>query len=358
MHRHDASPGPAPAMARARTAALAASLLAAAALAAMAATPALARDTIRIVGSSTVFPFTQAVAEEYASLTGAPAPVVESTGTGGGFKLFCAGLGLETPDIAGASRAVKDSEVKLCAENGVGSVSEVFIGYDGLSLAASRQGAPLSLTLEQIFLALAAEVPVNGAIVPNPHKRWSEIDPALPATEITVFGPPPTSGTRDAFVELAMEAGCEALPEIAALEKERREAVCARMRSDGPFIEAGENDNLIVQRLVADPEAVGIFGFSFLQENQDALQGVAVGGISPSFKTVQNRSYPLVRPLFFYVKNDHRGVVPGLEEFIGVYVDESAIGAEGFLRARGLVPLGAGEREQTRQTALQALPLR
>lgn len=322
----------------------AATIIAVAALSA----PAVARDRIQIVGSSTVFPFTQAVAEEFANATGMPAPVVESTGTGGGMKLFCNGVGPAHPDITGASRAMKESEFKACVGAGVDNITEVLIGFDGLSLAQSRQGADTKLTKKQLFQALAAEVEVDGKIVANPYRKWSEIDPALPDIAITVFGPPPTSGTRDAWVELVMEAGCAEFPAIKALDKNRKAEVCARMRQDGPFIEAGENDNLIVQRLVADPNAYGIFGYSFLYENEDRLKGVAINDVLPTVETIADTSYPVSRPIFFYIKNAHRGVIPGLEEFVTEYVSEDAIGDDGYLTERGLIPLAREKREEIR----------
>ena len=251
--------------------ALYAGAAAAALAAAVAPAAAQSRNQIRIVGSSTVFPYTQAVAEQFAGMTGNPAPVVESTGTGGGMQIFCEGVGPNTPDITGASRAMKSSEFEACVANGVDSVTEVLIGYDGLSIAQSVDGPDFDFTKAQIFLALAFEVPVDGQIIANPYKNWSEIDASLPDEEIQVFGPPPTSGTRDAFVELVMLEGCAAFPEIEALDEARHEEVCSRMRQDGPFIEAGENDNLIVQRLQADEHALGIFGYSFLFENSDTL---------------------------------------------------------------------------------------
>lgn len=309
-----------------------------------------ARDQIRIVGSSTVFPYTQAVSEEYSSKTGNTAPVVESTGTGGGMKIFCGGVGVDHPDITGASRAMKESEYKLCVENGVTNITEALIGYDGLSIATARSGADLSFSQKEIFLALAAEVPVDGKWVANPYKMWNEINPDFPAVEIQVLGPPPTSGTRDAFVELAMEVGCHALPEHAALSKDDAKQKCARMRQDGPFIEAGENDNLIVQRLEADPNALGIFGYSFLYENLDKLKGVQINGVNPGFETIGDGSYPLSRPLFFYVKNDHRGVIPGLNEFLAEYVSDSAMGPGGYLHERGLVALSDDERAKLVKT--------
>jgi phosphate transport system substrate-binding protein len=312
-----------------------------------------ARDQIQIVGSSTVFPYTQAVAENFANMTGNPSPVVESTGTGGGMKIFCEGVGEGTPDITGASRAMKASEYETCMANGVSSITEVLIGYDGLSFAVSRNGEVIDVTKPQLFQALAAEVEVDGEIVDNPYTKWSEIDPSLPDAEILVFGPPPTSGTRDAWVELVMEEGCEAYPAIEALGDDRKDEVCQRMRTDGPFVEAGENDNLIVQRLEADPHAYGIFGYSFLYENQDKLAGNMVEGVSPSFDTIADGSYSISRPLFFYIKNAHRGVIPGLNEFIEEYTSDASMAPGGYLSERGLVPLGDDRRNEMVQSALQ-----
>lgn len=306
------------------------------------------RDQIRIVGSSTVFPYTQAVSEQYALMTGSPAPVVESTGTGGGMQIFCGGVGVSHPDITGASRAMKNSEYDVCVENGVDNVTEVLIGYDGLSIAHARDATDMDLTKAQVFLALASEVPVDGEIVANPYTNWSEIDPSLPDLPITVFGPPPTSGTRDAFVELVMVEGCETFEVIEALEGDRMDEVCERMRQDGPFIEAGENDNLIVQRLNADHDALGIFGYSFLYENSDSLKGVAVEGVLPSEDTIADGSYGVSRPLFFYIKNAHLGVIPGLTEFVTEYVSDESFGPGGYLSERGLIPLPDADRDATR----------
>jgi phosphate transport system substrate-binding protein len=326
---------------------------AAAALATLgAAAHAQSRDQIRIVGSSTVFPYTQAVAEQFAGMTGMKAPVVESTGTGGGMQIFCGGVGPTHPDITGASRAMTQSEYDLCTQNGVDSITEVLIGYDGLSMAMSVSGPDLNLTEAQIFQALAAEVEVDGERVANPFTRWNEIDPSLPDAPIQVFGPPPTSGTRDAFVELVMHDGCNEFETFAALEESDEEAweqVCSRMRQDGPFIEAGENDNIIVQRLQADSNAIGIFGYSFLFENTDTLKPALINGIAPSPETIADGSYPVARPLFFYIKNAHRGVIPGLEEFVTEYVSEEAFGPGGYLSERGLVVLPDADREATRQ---------
>ena len=334
-------------------------IVSAAAISALAATSAQARDQIQIVGSSTVFPYSQAVAEEYANQTGKPAPVVESTGTGGGFKVFCGGVGPGHPDLTGASRAIKGSEKELCAKNGVTDISEALIGYDGLSIAVSRQNAfAWNLTEVQIFKALAAELPDGkGGFVANPNQKWSDVDASLPDTKIEVFGPPPTSGTRDAFVELAMHDGCNALAGMKDLKKsnaKKWEEVCSRMRQDGPFIEAGENDNLIVQRLDADSNTLGIFGYSFLYENQDKLKGVKVEGIEPNFDTIADGSYPIARPLFFYVKNAHRGVIPGLEGFLKEYVSDAALEPGGYLAERGLTPLSDAKRKETQDAILNA----
>ena len=314
--------------------------------------PALARDQIKIVGSSTVFPYTQAVAEEFGK-KGGKAPVVESTGTGGGMKIFCQGVGEANPDLTGASRAMKKSEFELCTKNGVTDVTEIQIGYDGLSIAQSKKGKPMDLTKEQIFLALAAEVPDGDKLVPNPYKKWSDVDKSLPDIAITAYGPPPTSGTRDAFVELAMHEGCEEL-EYFKKNKDQVKEKCTPMRQDGPFIEAGENDNLIVQRLDADPNAVGIFGYSFLYENADKLQGIKIGGIEPSFETIADKSYGLSRPLFFYIKNAHRNVIPGLNDFVAEYTSDEAMGEDGYLHERGLVVLPEAELKEMQERAKNA----
>lgn len=330
--------------------------------AALAAGQAGARDRIQIVGSSTVFPYTQAVAEEYSNKSGNAAPVVESTGTGGGMKNFCQGVGEGTPDITGASRAMKKSEWELCNKNGVTDITEVQIGYDGLSIAVSRKGRQLDLTKAQLFLALASEVPVDGRLVANPNQKWSDIDASLPNIKIQVFGPPPTSGTRDAFVELAMHKGCTSLPFFEAKKGELDKKAfknfvkdnCSRMRQDGPFIEAGENDNLIVQRLEADTSAYGIFGYSFLFENNDKLQAVKVKGVVPTMENIGDGTYGISRPLFFYVKNAHRGVIKGLNEFVDEYVSEDSMGPDGYLSERGLVVLPDDQRAKIQEAATTA----
>ncbi len=323
------------------------------AIAAISTTAAFAqnRDAIRIVGSSTVFPYTQAVAERFVNNTGAPSPIVESTGTGGGMQIFCGGVGEAHPDVTGASRAMKASEYELCQKNGVTVITEALIGFDGLSLAISRDNdSDWDLTLGEIYLALGAQVPVDGEWADNPYTKWSEINPDLPDTDILAYGPPPTSGTRDAFVELAMHAGCKELDYVANgdFDGDWVEQNCSRMRTDGPFVEAGENDNLIVKRIEADPNAMGIFGYSFLYENMDKLKGVKIEGVEPSIETIADKSYPISRPLYFYVKNAHRSVIPNLDAFIEEYMSDDALAPGGYLSERGLVPL-AEDRLQALQ---------
>ena len=325
------------------------------AVAAVGATAASARDAIQIVGSSTVFPYTQAVSEQFANTTEFPSPIVESTGTGGGMQIFCQGIGEAHPDLTGASRAMKASEYALCEENGVTDVTEALIGFDGLSMAVSRASEyDWDLTLGQMYQALGAQVPVDGEWVENPYEKWSEIDSSLPDIDIVVIGPPPTSGTRDAWVELAMHAGCEELDYVANgdFDGDWVDENCSRMRTDGPFVEAGENDNLIVQRLQADPNALGIFGYSFVYENLDTLEGVPLNGVEPNFDTIADKSFPVARPLYFYVKNAHRGVIPGLNEFVEEYMSEDALAPGGYLPERGLVPLVDERRERLQEAVL------
>ncbi|MBZ0324665.1 MAG: PstS family phosphate ABC transporter substrate-binding protein [Alphaproteobacteria bacterium] len=308
-----------------------------------------ARDQIRIVGSSTVFPFSTTVAENFGKATKFKTPVVESTGSGGGLKLFCAGVGVNHPDITNSSRRIKKSEFDQCQANGVREVTEVRIGFDGIVLASAKSTAPLTLTKKQIFQALAKTVPVGGKLVDNPYKNWSDIDPSLPKTKIEVLGPPPTSGTRDAFVELAMEGGCKTLPEVAALEKtdgNTFKAVCHSVREDGAFVEAGENDNLIVQKLVANPQAVGIFGFSFLDQNGDKIQGARVDGTEPTFENIASGAYGVSRSLYFYVKKAHVGVIPGIEDYVKEFTSEKAWGPDGYLADKGLIPLPEADRKK------------
>ena len=333
-------------------------ILAIAALALLAvAAPATAREQIRIVGSSTVFPFATAVAERFGRTTAFKTPVVESTGTGGGFKLFCAGVGAGHPDIANASRAIKESEAKSCAENGVTEITEVKIGYDGIVIANAKNAPALNLTVAQVWQALAKSVPVNGRMAANPYKMWSDIDPSLPAEKIEVFGPPPTSGTRDAFVELVLDKGCAAFAEVEALDADAKKAACQTVREDGAFIEAGENDNLIVQKLEANPRSLGVFGFSFLDQNADKLQGSAIAGVAPTFEAIADGSYPVSRPLFIYVKNAHVGAVPGIADYVAEFVSERAAGEDGYLADKGLIPLPEAERKEVMHRATTMTPM-
>lgn len=323
-------------------------LVAASAAALFTATPgAIAGDQIRIVGSSTVYPFSTVVAENFGRTTNFKTPIVESTGTGGGFKLFCAGVGPKTADVSNASRAIKSSEAKLCADNGVTNVIEVKIGYDGITLANAVGAIQFDLSTREIFLALAKKVPTkDGVMIENPNVKWSDVNSTLPNTKIEVLGPPPTSGTRDAFVELAMEGGCKTFSTIKSLKKTDKKAyktICHTMREDGAFIEAGENDNLIVQKLVANENALGIFGFSFLDQNADKVKAAHINGTPISFEAIADGSYPISRPLFFYVKGDHLKSVPSLKPFVEAFISEEAMGDDGYLSDRGLIPMGEAE---------------
>jgi phosphate transport system substrate-binding protein len=317
--------------------------------------PALARDQIRIVGSSTVYPFTTTVAENFGKTSGMKTPVVESTGTGGGMKLFCSGVGEDKPDMTNASRRIKKSEFEDCAKNGVTDIVEVKIGFDGLTIAASKDAPAMKLTKQQIFMALAKQVPdADGKLVDNPYKMWSDIDASLPAAKIEVLGPPPTSGTRDSFMELAMEPGAakfKSLEELKKSDVKAFEAVWKSMREDGAFVEAGENDNLIVQKLQANPAALGIFGFSFLEENASSIKGLEIDSVAPSYETVAAGEYKMARPLYIYVKKQHVGVVPGIAEFVTEYVSDKALGADGYLADKGLITLPEADAEKTKAMA-------
>ncbi len=308
---------------------------------------ALAREQIQIVGSSTVFPFATLVAERFGQTSDFPTPIVEATGTGGGLKLFCSGVGENTPDISNASRKIKNSEIDKCNANGVTPV-EVKIGYDGIVLANSKEGPVFEISEEQIFLALARNVIIDGELVPNPYENWSEIDPTLPDEKIELLGPPPTSGTRDAFIELVMEKSCQE-----GIEKK----YCADIREDGAYIDAGENDNLIVQKLEANPGAVGIFGFSFLDQNGDILQGAIIDGVEPTFENIASGEYKISRSLYFYIKKEHVGKFAGIMEYIKEFTSENAWGEDGYLAEKGLIPLDEESREKYRQNALNLTPV-
>ncbi len=332
----------------------------AALLATTAMTTAHARDQIQIVGSSTVFPFSTSVAEQFGKKTDFKTPVVESTGSGGGMKLFCAGVGEGTPDITNASRRIKEKEFVKCGENGVTPV-EVKIGFDGIVLANSKAGSDMKITRQQIFLALAAEIPgEDGKMIPNPNKTWADVDPSLPNIKIEVLGPPPTSGTRDAFSEIAMEGGAKKIEVLAALRKEDKKAfkkIAHHIREDGAYIEAGENDNLIIQKLEANKDAFGIFGFSFLDQNADKVKGAIVEGAAPEFEKIAAGDYPISRSLFFYVKKEHVGVIPGIEDYVKEFTAESTWGPDGYLADKGLIPLPEADRKSGAEAAQSMTPL-
>lgn len=317
------------------------------------ATPAMAREQIRAVGSSTVYPFITTAAEQFGQEGKFKTPIVESTGTGGGFKLFCEGVGADFPDINDASREMTEAEKDTCKKNGVGQITELAIGYDGIALTTNKQSPFANLSRQDIFLALARQVPQDGKLVANPYNSWKQVNAALPDQPIAVYGPPPTSGTRDAFVELAMEAVCKDMPEFKtaiADEKERGKA-CKMIREDGKYIEAGEDDNLIIQKLKTNPAAIGILGYSYLEENKAAAKGLTVDNVTPAFDSISNGSYKLSRKLYIYVKNDHIGKIPGLAEFAKEATSENALGANGYMARKGLIPLHDEERSKMHAVA-------
>jgi len=350
-----------------------------------------ARDSISVVGSSTVYPFATVVAERFGKSTDFKAPKVESTGSGGGLKLFCKGVGVATPDVTNASRRIKTGEFEDCQKNGVKEIVEVLIGYDGIVMANAKGGAPFELSRKDIYMALAKSIPgPDGKLINNPNKTWKDVNPNLPATKIEVLGPPPTSGTRDAFAELALEGGARKVEDIAALrdlkadQKDEIEALVGKLgiekawaavvtkkgekakgkdvvkiigrsvREDGAYIEAGENDNLIVNKLVANPNALGIFGFSFLDQNSDKVQGSVIDGQAPTFEAIAGGEYNVSRPLYFYVKKAHIGTVPGIEEYLNAFISEDAVGEDGYLLDKGLIPLG-DDQYQEMSTSAKAL---
>jgi phosphate transport system substrate-binding protein len=319
------------------------------------------RDYISIVGSSTVYPFATVVAEQFGRTTQFKTPKIESTGSGGGLKLFCSGVGVDHPDITNASRAIKKSEQEKCAANGIKDVIEVKIGYDGIVLANSKKADQMQLTRKDVFMALAKEVPgKDGKLMANPYKTWKDVNPSLPAVAIEVLGPPPTSGTRDAFVELAMEGGAKKFESLAALRKEDKkdfQKIAHTLREDGAYVEAGENDNLIVQKLQANPNALGIFGFSFLDQNSDVVQGSMVDGEAPTFDNIAEGKYPVSRPLFFYVKKAHVGTIPGIAEYLSEFTSEKAWGPEGYLADKGMIPMPDAERKQFAMDVKELKPM-
>ena len=342
------------------------------------------RDSVSIVGSSTVYPFATVVAERFARSSSFKAPKIESTGSGGGLKLFCKGVGANTPDITNASRRIKKGEYDSCQANGVTDIVEVLVGFDGIAIANSKESPQLTLSLKEIYLALAKDIPgPDGKLIPNPNVSWKDVNPTLPATKIEVLGPPPTSGTRDAFAELALGGGAQEFDDLKVLRglgadqaaeikammaklgmptgvydaiqqkkgkapkgKDVFKTVAYAMREDGAYIEAGENDNLIVQKLQANPNALGIFGFSFLEENADKVQGSKVGGVIPSFDSIASGDYPVSRPLYFYIKGAHVGKIPGIQEYAAEFTSAKAMSEDGYLTEKGLIPLGEEELRQ------------
>lgn len=315
------------------------------------------RNYISIVGSSTVYPFTASIAERFGRDKKFRTPTVEANGTGGGFKLFCAGIGNEFPDFSNASRRIEPSEIKSCKEHNITQIGEIKIGYDGIVLANSLKGKKLNLTKKQVFLALAEKIPQHGKLVNNPYKKWNEIDAGLPNMPIRVYGPPSSSGTRDAFVELVMEQACIDLPEFVSefSDKKIRGKKCRIIRADGAFIEAGENDNLILQKLKNDAEALGIFGFSFLEENKNSIHAAAIEGVDPTFASIINNKYSVSRPLFIYFKKEHMNLVPGMAEFIHTVISKDTIGPDGYLVQKGLIPLSDSELKKVRNEILLEL---
>jgi phosphate transport system substrate-binding protein len=308
------------------------------------ATNALARDQIKTVGSSTVYPFATTVAEYFGKNTNFKTPVIESTGTGGGMKLFCAGTGVKHPDVTNASRPIKKSEKEKCKANGVTPI-EMMVGFDGIVLAGNKSGKQLKLTRIQLYKATAREVWDGSKFVDNPYKKWNDIDPSLPDLKIEIMGPPPTSGTRDAYVELVQHKACKKL----GLKKKGPNGYktrCSAVREDGGYIEAGENDNLIIQKLGADKDRYGIFGFSFLDENADKVQGAIIDGHAPTFEGIASGDYPISRGLFFYVKKEHIGMIPGLKEYVNYWTKDQMIGDEGITVDKGLIPLPAADRKK------------
>ena len=313
------------------------------------AAPASAREQIRIVGSNTVYPFVTAAAEQFGLGEKFRTPIVENTGTGGGFKLFCDGLSENTPDITNASRPITESERAQCSKNGVSDWLELPIGYDGIVLAAKKGTPQFSLSKKVIFTALARELPDGkGGWVKNPYHTWKEIDGTLPDTPIAIYGPPPTSGTRDAFGELAMEKGCEAYPEFAVRfpDSKERKKNCHVLREDGRYIETGDDGNVMVQKLSANDRALGLLGYSFFDENSNQIQSTAIDGVNPTVETIESGRYGMSRKLYVYVKMGHIGVVPGIAQFLQELTSENAVGEEGYITAKGLLPLQETERHE------------
>ncbi len=316
------------------------------------------RDYISIVGSSTVYPFATVVAERFGTSSQYQTPIIESTGSGGGLKLFCAGIRIKHPDITNASRRIKKSEVERCSENGVDGIVEIKFGYDGIVVANSIEAERFNLSRRDIFLALAKNVPAPSGeekLMPNPYKTWKDVNSELPDVAIRVLGPPPTSGTRDAFAELALEGGCKTFEWIKAIKKSDKKhykSICHGVREDGAWVEAGENDNLIVQKLTADKNSLGVFGFSFLDQNSDQVQGSIVDGVAPEFENIATGSYVISRPLYFYVKIAHIDLIPGIKEYISEFTSDRSWGEDGYLVDKGMIPMPEVERNKFSAAAM------
>ncbi|MCS4505751.1 Protein SphX [wastewater metagenome] len=315
-----------------------------------AATGAQARDQIRIVGSSTVYPFASYVVEEFGATTDFPTPVIESTGSGGGLKLFCEGAGEDTPDITNASRRIKVSEFQRCQDNGVTEITETVVGYDGIVFAQSAGDEPINLTREQLLLATAAKVPQDGKLVDNPYNNWNQIDSSLPDREIVIYGPPTSSGTRDAFEELVMEAASEDIDAYGGGYTD--------IRQDGVYVPSGENDNLIVQKLAQNTDAFGIFGYSYLEENTDKIMGASIDGVEPKPEKISSGDYPVSRSLYFYIKNAHVGQVPGIQEYANLFMSKKMISRVGYLKDLGLIPLPQDVQDKYREVVKNLEPLK
>ena len=321
-------------------------------------TTSYSRDQIKIVGSSTVYPYATVVAEKFGKSGKFKTPGIESTGTGGGMKLFCAGGGANHPDVTNASRAIKPKEIELCKKNGVTEIIEIIVGNDGISFAHSVSAPDADFTKEQLWRALAAKVDIDGKLLENPYKKWSDIDANLPNKKIEILIAPPTSGTRDAWNSLVMTKGCtktaKSLYESAG-KKAKKE--CAKIREDGYAVEAGENDTLIIQKLSSNPDAFGFFGYSYLVANKDKIKASSVDGVQPSLEGIQDYSYPIARPLFFYVKKAHVGVIPGIKEFLKEFTSKKAMSNRGYLAKIGLVPLASDKYKATRTAALDLVTI-
>lgn len=319
------------------------------------AVPASASDRIHIVSSSTVAPFVSTAAEQFGHGSGFATPVVESLGSGGGLKLFCSSAAEDSPDIAGASRRITEVEVKACAAAGITDITQLTIGYDGIVLANAKTGQPFALSKRALFLAIAKTVPVNGTLVANPYRRWRDIDAALPDQDIMVFGPAPNHGTRDVLAALLMSEVCQTFPEVAALDAKTRRTTCESMREDGPFIEVTADYSVTLHKLQAEPRAVGLLPFSYLDRNRDKIQAASLDGKLPTYDSIYSGDYPLSRPLFVYVKKLHLATTRGLKEFLAELTSDKAAGRDGYLSDIGLVSLPEDQRK-TEAAKAKSLP--